>query len=580
QLRQGLQAQVEERTRALQEANDRLKLGERRMLATLELAQLPPESPQDVLIKAAFRHLARLSGAGKLFLIELDAQWSWMQQWTYNTETSRLQGKRFDAVGTELNDACYRLTALAINRESLCKNTVQTNVLGLQEPLFEHCRNLMALPAAPHGKHHYILGLADKSPVFTEHDMLDARLFLQDLMQLMQRQEAAFELTQATERAIRASQAKSLFLANMSHEIRTPLNAIIGLNSLLQDEPLNGQARQYVTEINQASGHLLAMLEDILSFSRIESGVEAAEHIEFDLREVVRSTLGQFELRASAKGLALRLKVDSMVPERVKGDPTRYKQILGNLLSNAVKFSSAGAIDVALDVERLEERRAVLVTRVKDQGIGMDVREFDRMTQPFEQADNTTTRRFGGTGLGLAICKRLTALLGGQLEVESEQGVGSEFRFTVVFEPLFAKAGAGSVATASIPPGMAGFHVLVVEDNRLNQQVIQALLTRLSLRVTLAENGQQAVEQVRSDDSIDLVLMDVHMPVMNGLDATRAIRHLPGRAGALPIVALTACALQEDEDACRAAGMNDFLTKPVNVPLLGTTLARFLVPSH
>ncbi|HEX4842628.1 MAG TPA: CHASE domain-containing protein [Limnobacter sp.] len=576
QYRKGLQELVDARTKALQEANDRLKLGERRMVAMLELAQLPPESPRDVLIKAAARHLVRLAGVDKFFLIELDAKWSWVHQWTYDATTSRLDSVGMAGATADINDARYMLTALAINRETLCKNSPMEGVLGTQAQLFAHCKNLLALPAAPQGNAHYILGLADKSQDFGDHDVLEARLFLQDLVQLIQRQEAAFALTQATQSAIRASQAKSLFLANMSHEIRTPLNAIIGLNNLLQDEALTEQAKQYVREVNNASSHLLAMLEDILSFSRIESGVEVAERIEFDLRELLRSTLAQTELRAHAKGLTLHLSIDSMVPERVKGDPTRYKQILSNLLSNAVKFSSSGAIEVTLELHKLDEQQAVLATRVKDHGIGMPVRDFERMTEPFEQADNTTTRRFGGTGLGLAICKRLTELLGGKLSVQSQLGLGSEFCFTVLVEPVF-----GRVETpkppASTSVGLAGFHVLVVEDNRLNQQVIRALLTRMALQVSLVENGELAVHQVQADPSIDLVLMDVHMPVMNGLDATRAIRQLPGRAGRLPIVALTACALQEDEDACRAAGMDDFLTKPVNLPLLTTTLAKFLV---
>ncbi|HEX4917655.1 MAG TPA: CHASE domain-containing protein [Limnobacter sp.] len=576
QYRRGLQDLVDERTHALQAANDRLKLGERRMAAMLELAQLPPESPRDVLIRAAARHLVRLAGVGKLFLIELDSKWSWVHQWTYEAASSRLEALRLDSAETDSVDARYKLTALAINRETLCKNSPLTSVLGPKESLFADCRNLLVLPAAPQGKAHYILGLADKAHDFSDHDVLEARLFLQDLVQLIQRQEAAFALTQATESAIRASQAKSLFLANMSHEIRTPLNAIIGLNNLLQDEKLNDQARRYVDEVSSASSHLLAMLEDILSFSRIESGVEVAEQIEFDLREVVRSTMAQAELRANLKNLELRLSIDSMVPERVKGDPTRYKQILSNLLSNAVKFSSRGVIDVTLEVQRLDELQTVLATRVKDQGIGMNVNDFERMTEPFEQADNTTTRQFGGTGLGLAICKRLTELLGGKLSVQAQPGLGSEFCFTVLVVPVFRHVEVPR-PVAPAPSSMAGFHVLVVEDNRLNQQVVRALLTRMSLQVSLVDNGELAVRQVQADPSIDLVLMDVHMPVMNGLDATRAIRQLPGRAGRLPIVALTACALQEDEDACRAAGMDEFLTKPVNLPLLTNTLLKFLV---
>lgn len=574
-----LQKLVDERAHELQEANERLQFGEKRMLAMLELAQLPPDADREVLLRSAFRQLIRLLGAQKYFLIELDAQWNWVTQWTYSADTAKLACQALNNTRVGVDDERYQLTALAINRETLSRNQPQHHVLGHDEPLFAQCKNLLVLPAASQSEGQYILGLADKTNAFDEHDVLEARLFLQDLIQLLQRQAAAYALRQATEQAIRASQAKSLFLANMSHEIRTPLNAIIGLNSLLQSETLSDTASHYVEEISNASSHLLAMLEDILSFSRIESGAVVAENIEFDLREAARNTLSQFELRAKAKGLRLTLNIDSMVPQRVCGDPTRYKQILANLLSNAVKFSERGCVDVFLELQTQDDKQAVLRTRVKDQGVGMNPLDFERLTEPFEQADNTTTRQFGGTGLGLAICKRLTDLLGGQLGVDSQPGLGSEFTFTVVVKPVFASA------PPPTPPnldshGMAGRRVLVVEDNPLNQQVVCALLKRMELQVVVVENGEQAVAKVQEDPHIDLVLMDVNMPVMNGLDATRAIRQLPLPCRNLPIVALTACALKEDEEACMASGMDDFLTKPVNVPMLKATLEKYLAVTH
>lgn len=389
-----------------------------------------------------------------------------------------------------------------------------------------------------------------------------------------------FSLVQQRKK-LSASRAKSLFLANMSHEIRTPLNAIIGLNNLIKEQVKDPQTARYAQQAQDASEHLLALLNDVLSFSQIESGRAKTESIDFNLRDQIDKTVDRFKLRAEGKGLKLEIEFDASNAVWIKGDPTRYAQVLGNLLSNAIKFSQEGRVLIKVKTEEFNASQVVIRTEVHDQGAGFDVRELERLVTPFEQADNTTTRRFGGTGLGLAISKSLAELMGGSLYVSSEMGQGSIFGFTAKCLRMDAEPEhVNQSPQVSNTVSLKGKKILVVEDNHLNQQVIKALLSRLNVTVQVAENGELAVDAVQQNPDIDLVLMDVHMPVMNGIDATSAIRKLPGPAGNVPIVALTACALHEDELACRAAGMNEFLTKPVNVPLLQQVLVRFLSGTH
>jgi signal transduction histidine kinase len=377
-----------------------------------------------------------------------------------------------------------------------------------------------------------------------------------------------------------ASKAKSQFLANMSHEIRTPLNAILGFNSLLVEQVKDPQSKVYVKQVQEASEQLLGMVEDVLSFSQIEAGSIRIENTEFDLHERVRKTLRLFTAKVQHKGLSLELDIDAMTPVLVKGDPARYGQVLSNLLNNAIKFSDSGTVRVKVKADRLDTQEAVIRTEVRDEGIGFDVSDFERLTRPFEQADNTATRRFGGSGLGLAICKRLTELMGGELFVASVPQAGSVFGFTLRVQAVHANAGSAAVTLNQEAVSLKGYKILVVEDNKLNQHVVKALLSKMQAEVVLVDNGQMAIEAVVGDSSIDLVLMDIHMPVMNGIDAAIAIRQLPGPASRLPIVALTAGALQEDEQVCIDAGMNAFLTKPVDVSKLRQVLASQLLITH
>lgn len=377
-----------------------------------------------------------------------------------------------------------------------------------------------------------------------------------------------------------ANRAKNMFLANMSHEIRTPLNAIIGLNSLLKVKVQDPQSLQYLEQIQDSSKDLMGMLNDVLTFTQLESGSIKADSVEFNVRNQVREVIALYGKKAAAKGMQLQLDIDPLTPHCVLGDPARYTQVLSNLLSNAIKFSDQGLVQVKVQPESIDPQNSLIRTEVRDQGIGFDLRDLDRLLKPFEQADNTSTRRHGGTGLGLSVCTRLCTLMGGELSVDSTIGRGSVFAFTARVQTVYEQHPSRPALAANAYFSLQGRKILVVEDNHLNQHVIKALLLRLKADVIVVEDGQQAVDVVKADPSFDLILMDVHMPMMNGIDATIAIRQLPGAAGKLPIVALTACALQEDEQACRAAGMDDFLTKPVNVPLLHSVLGRLLTTAN
>ena len=375
-----------------------------------------------------------------------------------------------------------------------------------------------------------------------------------------------------------SNRAKSEFLANMSHEIRTPLNAIVGLNYLLRRDGVTPEQAARLDKIDGASKHLLSLISDILDLSKIEAGRAELETSNFHLSAVLDAVGSIIADSARAKGLTVETDVDA-VPMWLRGDPTRLRQALLNFAGNAVKFTQQGSI--LLRATLLEDRGSEVLVRfsVKDTGIGIAPEHLPRLFQAFEQADASITRKFGGTGLGLAITQRLTELMGGECGVESQPGVGSTFWFTALLQ-----RGHG-VLPAADPEGEApaeallkqrhhGVRVLVAEDNEVNQEVILAMLHGAGLRASVACNGQEAVEMAQAG-GYGLALMDMQMPVMGGLDATRAIRLLPGWAER-PILALTANAFDEDRQACKAAGMNDFIVKPLDVKALYETVLRWL----
>jgi PAS domain S-box-containing protein len=390
--------------------------------------------------------------------------------------------------------------------------------------------------------------------------------------------ERTAQLTEARAAAEEASRAKSLFLANMSHEIRTPMNAIVGLTHLMRRTGATPEQAQRLEKIDSAGRHLLSIISDILDLSKIEAGQLVLESADFHLAAVLDNVASIIGSQAEAKGLVVVVDRDD-VPSWMRGDPTRLRQALLNYASNAVKFTERGHVTLRAHLLQEEKDRILVRFEVEDTGIGIAADKIPQLFRAFEQADASTTRRYGGTGLGLAITRRLAQLMGGEVGVDSAPGRGSRFWFTARMEKS-----RGMAPPAATEPGgdeeahlrmrHAGARVLLAEDNAINREVALELLGGAGLVVDTAEDGLEAVEKVRDGD-YDVVLMDVQMPRMDGLAATRSIRALPGRE-MLPVLAMTANAFDEDRIACEEAGMNDFVVKPVDPPALYRTLSRWL----
>jgi PAS domain S-box-containing protein len=401
---------------------------------------------------------------------------------------------------------------------------------------------------------------------------------LTDISQLKSVQAA---LNDAKEAAEAANMAKSTFLANMSHEIRTPMNAILGYAHLLRRGELTAEQDDRLVKIGTAGEHLLAVINDILDISKIEAGKMVLEETGFALSAILDHVQSLIANSAKAKGLTVGIDYGN-VPSILRGDPTRLRQGLLNFANNAVKFTERGSVTIRARLLEESESGLLVCFEVSDTGIGISEQQRAVLFQAFQQVDASTTRKYGGTGLGLAITQRLARMMGGDAGVESQSGVGSTFWFT-------ARLGRGQLAESvetrdqSSPESMirlryTGTRILLVEDDSINQEVALALLEDTGLKVDVADNGLQAVAKA-TDTDYALILMDMQMPEMGGVEATRAIRQLPARRWT-PIVAMTANAFDEDRELCIAAGMSDFVPKPVDPEVLYQTLARWLSNSN
>lgn len=378
----------------------------------------------------------------------------------------------------------------------------------------------------------------------------------------------------------RERETKEDFLAKMSHEIRTPMNAVLGLSQLLRDSPLNTLQRQHVELLHNAGESLLDLINDILDYSKINAGKLHLEKVPFNLQELLRECASMFSITAEQKQLALHYQAVSQLPVWVQGDPMRLRQILNNLLSNAIKFTPSGAVYLRVQAEAADaDGGFTLHIAVRDTGIGLPPGAVDQLFQPFQQVDDSTTRKYGGSGLGLAISRQLVDMMQGQIQVESQQGQGSTFAFTVRLQLGCAPKDLPSLAAASVS-SLDHLSVLVAEDQPVNWLVISGLLSKLGVTPLHAENGRQVLELLPQHPEIDLVLMDCEMPDMDGYETTRQLRERERREQRppLPIIALTAHAMPEHRQRCQAAGMNDHLSKPVTLTSLIAMLQRWGPP--
>ena len=388
--------------------------------------------------------------------------------------------------------------------------------------------------------------------------------------------QAMAQLIQTREEAEKANNAKSDFLAMMSHELRTPMNGVLGMLQLLETTDMTEEQIEYAALASESTEHLLKVINDILDFSRIERSELELEHIPFNLADLIGACAQSFQHSAVQRGLDLSLRIpEDMRDLQVQGDPTRIRQILVNLVGNALKFTERGRVSIEAQWQSLDHELLWFTCSVRDSGIGISSQSLELMFNAFQQADSSISRRYGGTGLGLPIARTLAERMGGTLRAQSEEGLGSVFTLEI---PLaLYKQTAPPLAAPRAASGNRhgeGRNVLLVEDNPVNQTVIEAMLRSLGFTVSVATDGAQAVRSAEGND-FEVILMDCRLPIIDGYEATRQIRQLPGR-GKVPIIALTANALQGDRETCLSAGMNDYLAKPFKRNDLQQILQRWV----
>jgi hypothetical protein len=424
-----------------------------------------------------------------------------------------------------------------------------------------------------------IYGLVGELPIVLTLHGLHIGIVLQQVMlsfglaaRLNELKRESLEREQQIIRAQAESAAKGEFLARMSHEIRTPMNAVLALTELLADTRLDERQKNYVTTIGSAGESLLIIINDVLDYSKISAGKLELERRDMSLLRLLEDCITIMSVSAEQKGLQIKKDFDAQLPLSVAGDPVRLKQVLLNLLSNAIKFTDHGSVTLSVTCEIKSEKQARIRVDVTDTGIGMTSAEVNDLFSSFQQADSSTSRRYGGTGLGLAISKELVELMGGVIEVKSKPGAGSCFSFAI-WLPL---SDMKKEQKEDYHTSLKGLRVLVVEDNTVNQMVVGAMLSKLEVVARIVGSGEEALALLQENpDCFDLILMDCEMPSMDGYETTEHIRNMNSSAKALPIVAMTAHALAEHRQKCLAAGMDDHMAKPLTLTRMTETLNRW-----
>jgi len=402
---------------------------------------------------------------------------------------------------------------------------------------------------------------------------------------------------QLAKEALKSSELKSQFVANMSHEIRTPMNGIIGFLTLIEQGSYRGEAelKDLISSAKDSAESLLDLINNILDFSKIEAGKLELDEVNFNMRGLINEAISTVITKANEKGIKINVNIEPGAHLHLIGDSTRLRQVYINLLSNAVKFTEKGEIRISLNSEKLQDEKVKVNACVEDTGVGIPNDRLQQLFQPFSQLDGSYSRKFGGTGLGLAICKELVSLMNGSIKVEIDMSKGSKFSFSVILKvqkqasflnalrnkariaaPKQEKSVEDVMVEKALKEQRNGFKILLTEDNPVNQKVAIKILTQAGFTMEAASNGLEAVNKIASSDSYNLILMDIQMPEMDGFTATQKIRAMNNYGAKIPIIAMTAHAMQGDKDKCIAAGMNDYISKPIRTKELLALIDKWL----